>query len=136
MKRLVGVCCAIALGVSLAGCKDEQACEQSRLEMARTWKKLQENAATRAAQPDDELTEQQKSQHKAVWGEIEEKAHLVQGSFTTTQVTWPAADRGRAELKEAFQTKVQNKEDPMVLGFGRLLQDADGRYDAFAQKCK
>ena len=136
MTRLVGVCCAIALGFSLAGCKDEQACEQSRLEMAKTWKKLQENAATRAAEPDSDLTEEQKAEHKAAWGKIEENAHLVQGSFTTPQVTWPAADRGRAQLKEAFQTKVQNKEDPLVIGFGRMLQEADGQYDAFAQKCK
>ena len=136
MTRLVSVCCAIALGLSLSACKDREACEQSRLEMAKTWKKVQDNAATRAAQPDEGLTEQQKDEHRKLWGEIEERAHLVQGSFTTEQVTWPAAEKGRAELKQAFQTKITNKDDPLVTGFGRLLDEADGKFDAFRDKCR
>ena len=136
MTRLVPVSCALALGLSLVGCKDTQACEQTRLEMAKTWKKVQENAATRASKPDENLPEDQKEALRKVWGEIESKAHEVHGCFKTSHISWDTADQGSRELVAAYDTTVPNKEDPMVIGFGRLLQEANVQYTAFKADCK
>ena len=135
MARLLIVSCAIAVGLTQVACKDQQACEQSRLDMAKTWKKVKETAGARAL-PAGEVTlnESQKAERKRVWVGIQEHAHLVEGSFKTNQITWRAADKGRADLKAAYQ-EVPNKEDPLVAGFANMVHEADQQYEQFRKNC-
>ncbi len=136
MTRLLIVSCAIAVGLTLVACKDQQACEQSRLDMAKTWKKVKESAGARALPTDDEtLNESQKAERKRVWSGIQEHAHLVEGSFKTNQITWRAADKGRTDLKAAYQ-EVPNKDDPLVSGFAQMVHEADVQYEQFKKNCE
>ena len=136
MARLPIVSCAIVVGLTLVACKDQQACEQSRLDMAKTWKKVKETAGARALPSgDDTLNESQKAERKRIWSGIQEHAHLVEGSFKTNQITWRAADKGRADLKAAYQ-EVPNKEDPLVAGFAHMVHEADVQYDQFKKDCQ
>ena len=136
MTRLVSGFCVIVVGLACASCKDTQACEQSRMEMSKTWKKVKETAGARAMpNPDEKLSEAQKQERKRVWSAIEEQAHLVEGSFKTSHITWPAADKGRGEIQKLYQN-VPDKEDVLVVGFARMVDDANASYEDFKQKCK
>jgi hypothetical protein len=136
MKRLLSVACCVAVGLAFVSCKDSQACEQARLKMAKTWGKVKDTAGARALPgEDDELTDAQKAERKRVWTAIQGHAYLVEGSFKTPQITWPAADKGRTDLQAAYQN-VPNKEDPMVAGFGQMFVEANAEYEAFKKDCK
>ncbi len=137
MRVLVSVLCAFAIGSALAGCKDTKACEQSRMEMAKIWRQVKDTAGARALPgPSEEVSEAKKAERKRVWGDIQEQAYLVEGSFQTEQITWSAADHGRGELLSIYRERVPNKEDPLVTGFGRMVDEANTQYDAFQQKCR
>ena len=104
--------------------------------MAKTWRKVKDTAGARALPgTDDELTDAQKSERKRVWSQIQEQAYVVEGSFKTTHITWGTADKGRAELQVAYQN-VPDKEDPLVIGFARMLAEANGEYETYKDKCK
>jgi hypothetical protein len=136
MTRLVSVACAIVVGWMVAGCKDSQACEEGRLQLAKTWRKVKDTAAARALPAaDEELNEAQKAERKRVWSEIQERAYVVEGSFKTTHITWGTAEKGRAELQVAYQN-VPDKEDPLVIGFARMLAEANGEFETYKEKCK
>jgi hypothetical protein len=133
---MLSVSCAVIMGMALVACKDTQACEQSRIDVAKTWRKVKETAGARALPGGDEtLTDAQKSERKKTWGDIQESAYLVEGSFKTTQITWAAADKGRTEIKQQYAA-VPGKEDPLVAGFGRMVEEADAEYEAFKQNCR
>ena len=137
MIRIICVSCAIVMGLPLvASCKDQQACERSRVELAKTWRQVKETAGARALpEPDEELTEQQKAERKQVWGEIEQKAYRVEGSFKTQHVSWAAADEARNELTQKYNA-VPSKDSPLVVGFGRMLAEANSRQEQFKKNCK
>ena len=136
MTRLVTGICIIVVGLACSACKDTQACEQARLEQSKTWKKVKETAGARAMpEPDEKLSEAQKEERKKAWSAIQEQAHLVEGAFKTTQITWAAADKGRAQVK-ALDQNVPNKEDVLVAGFGRMVDEANAGYEDFQAKCK
>jgi hypothetical protein len=136
MTRLLSVACLVAVGLSLVSCKDSQACEEGRMKMAKTWGKVKDTAGARALpSEDDELTDAQKAERKRVWTAIQEHAYLVEGSFKTPQITWAAADKGRADLQAAYQN-VPNKEDPLVGGFGQMVVEANAEYETFKKNCR
>jgi|SRR4051794_11100322 hypothetical protein len=118
-----------------AGCHDPK-CEASRLEVARTWETLRDTATSRKQIPEASgLSQTQEQDRIRVWTTIEDRAELLRSSFETTQVTWPSADKARAELGEAFKPLAAN-EDPMTRGFALTLGEADKHMADFRKTCR
>jgi len=137
MTRIICVSCAIVMGLPLvASCKDQQACEKSRMDLAKTWRQVKETAGARALpEPDEELTDLQKTERKQVWSQIEQKAYRVEGSFKTERVSWDAADQARGEITRQYNA-VPSKDSPLVVGFGRMLAEANTAHDQFKKNCR
>ena len=124
---------------SIAGlasaCHDPE-CESARAELARTWETLRDSATSRKQIPEaSNLTPTQEEERIRVWTTIEERAELVRSSFSTTQVTWPSADKARADLGEAFKPLAAN-DDPMTKGFVLTLGEADKKVADFRKTCR
>lgn len=137
--RSVRVAGIIALGAALtlsaAGCDDRE-CEAARLELARTWETLRDTATSRKQIPEaSNLTPGEEQERIRVWTTIEERAELMRSSFGTPQVTWPSADKARADLAEAFKP-LEGKDDPMTRGFALTLAEADQRMANFRKSCR
>lgn len=125
---------AVALGITTA-CQDRE-CEAARLELARTWETLRDTATSRKQIPEaSNLTPGEEQERIRVWTTIEERAELMRSSFETPQVTWPSADKARADLGEAFKP-LAAKEDPMTRGFALTLNEADQRMANFRKSCR
>ena len=122
--------------VALAGACHDSECEAARLEVARTWETLRDTATSRKQIPEaSNLTQEQEQERIRVWTTIEERAELVHSSFSTTQVTWPSADKARADLGEAFKPLAAN-DDPMTKGFALTLGEADKKVADFRKTCR
>ena len=65
----------------------------------------------------------------------EDKAGLVQSSFSTRQVTWPAADQARQAINQKLQA-VAATGDQRVEGFSQLVHAAGAQYEQHKQKCQ
>ena len=134
----VGVAGIVALGAALAlfaGCDDRE-CEAARLELARTWETLRDTATSRKQIPEaSNLTPSEEQERIRVWTSIEDRAELMRSSFGTPQVTWPSADKARADLAEAFKP-LEGKDDPMTRGFALTLAEADQRMANFRKTCR
>lgn len=125
----------LVVGLTASGCHDP-ACEASRLELARTWQTLRDTATSRKQIPEGvDLTQEEEGARIRVWTTIEDRAELLRSSFETSQVTWPSAEKARAELGEAFKP-LESKEDPMTRGFALTLSEADRRMAEFRQSCR
>jgi hypothetical protein len=134
-----GYALLMALGVMSAGfgvaCQDPE-CEASRLELARIWQTLRDTATSRKQIPEGvDLGQDKERERIRVWTTIEDRAELMRSSFETSQVTWPSAEKARAELGEAFKPLASN-EDPMTRGFALTLNDADRQMSEFRKTCR
>lgn len=128
------VCAALAAGAATA-CHDPE-CEAARLELARTWETLRDTATSRKQIPEGaSLSPGEEQERIRVWTTIEERAELMRSSFGTSQVTWPSADKARADLGEAFKP-VAAKDDPMTRGFALTLNEADQHMASFRKSCR
>jgi hypothetical protein len=125
---------AVAVG-AVTACHDPE-CEAARLELARTWETLRDTATSRKQIPEgSSLSPSEEQQRIRVWTTIEERAELMRSSFETAQVTWPSADKARADLGEAFKP-LAAKDDPMTRGFALTLNEADQRMASFRKSCR
>jgi hypothetical protein len=127
---------ALAVAVAFVpGCHDPE-CEAARLELARTWETLRDTATSRKQIPEGAgLSQGDEQERIRVWTSIEDRAELMRTSFQTTQVTWPSADKARADLGEAFKP-LASKEDPMTRGFALMLNEADQHMVSFRKTCR
>ena len=134
-SSLLGAGC-LAMGVALAsGCHDPK-CEAARLELAQTWETLRNTATSRKQIPEGlDLSQAQEQDRIRVWTTIEDRAELLRSSFATSQVTWPSADKARAELGDAFKPLASN-DDPMSRGFALTLSQADQHMAEFRKTCR
>lgn len=130
--------CVLA-GLAASGCKDGQACELQRLELARVWEEVR-NTAGRVKVPRDDLwqgaSEGEKDQHRRTWEEFEKYSGLVQSSFSTTQVTWDAATLNREKLFTAMKAYTPKRVGVAYEGFTRLLESANKEYVEFKESCR
>lgn len=126
--------CAAVVGLA-AACHDPK-CEAARLDLAQTWETLRDTATSRKQIPEGlDLSQAQEQDRIRVWTTIEDRAELLRSSFETSQVTWPSADKARAELGEAFKPLAAN-DDPMTRGFALTLSQADQRLADFRKTCR
>ena len=129
----------ICVGMLLlaAGCKDRQACEQSRVELAKTWEQLKNSAGTlkyARAEESDTLSDVEKEQRAKRWSKLEERAALLESAFISQQVTWESAETARQEIATEFRS--QPAQGMVVQGFGQGLEKANQAFEAFRAKCK
>jgi hypothetical protein len=126
----------LASAAVLASACHNPECESARLELARTWETLRDTATSRKQIPEaSNLTPTQEQERIRVWTTIEDRAELVRSSFSTTQVTWPSADKARADLGDAFKPLAAN-DDPMTKGFALTLNEADKKVADFRKTCR
>jgi hypothetical protein len=122
-------------GAALGGCHDRE-CEAARLELAQTWQTLRDTATSRQQIPEGtDLSKLEENERIRIWKNIEAKAELIRSSFETAQITWPSADKARAELGQLF-TPLASVDDPMTRGFAVTLADADKRSSDFRRDCR
>lgn len=132
LSLAIGCACVTA---AVTACHDPK-CEAARLDLAQTWETLRNTATSRRQIPEGlDLSQDQERERIRVWTEIEDRAELLRSSFATTQVTWPSADKARAELGEAFKPLATN-DDPMTRGFALTLGQADQRMAEFRKTCR
>ena len=127
MFKAKAIKCAIVVGfIGCAACRNEE-CERERVELASKWEQVVQNAARRATGAVEG------SGSPATWKQIEEKAELVQSSFETPQVTWPAAEKGKSEAEAQFKS-LEGADD--VRAFKLRLNEASEAYTAFEKNCR
>lgn len=132
----VAVCTVLAVAASAATACHDPECEAARLELARTWETLRDTATSRRQIPEGaNLSPGEEQERIRVWTTIEERAELMRSSFGTSQVTWPSAEKARADLGEAFKP-LAAKEDPMTRGFAVTLNEADQHMASFRKSCR
>jgi hypothetical protein len=121
--------------LAASACQDPE-CEAARLELARTWETLRDTATSRKQIPEGaNLTQAEEQDRIRIWTTIEDRAELMRSSFETSQVTWPSADKARADLAEAFKPLASN-DDPMTRGFALTLNEADQHMASFRKSCR
>lgn len=126
---------ALAVAAASVACHDRE-CEAARLELARTWETLRATATSRKQIPEGaDLTPAEEQERIRVWTTIEDRAELMRSSFSTAQVTWPSAEKARADLAEAF-APIASRDDPMTRGFAVTLSEADQRMADFRKSCR
>ncbi len=137
MSRTAIMVCLIAFGATgIASCRDQAACERSRLQLAKQWEELKNTAGSyKTTKEDEELSPGKKEERLKVWSGVEDKATLIQTSFATRQVTWPAADQARHDLTQKLQA-VAATGDTRVESFSQLVHAAGTQYDRFKNQCK
>jgi hypothetical protein len=120
----------------LTGACHDPECEAARLDLARTWETLRDTATSRKQIPEGSgLSQDEERERIRVWTAIEDRAELMRSSFGTSQVTWPSAEKARADLAQAFKP-IEAKDDPMTRGFAVTLNDADQRMASFRKSCR
>ena len=126
---------AAIIVVAGTACHDPE-CEAARLELARTWETLRDTATSRKQIPEgSNLTPEEEQERIRVWTAIEDRAELMRSSFETAQVTWPSAEKARADLAEAFKP-LATRDDPMTRGFALTLNEAAQRMASFRTSCR
>jgi len=126
---------ALAAGACLAGCQNEE-CEAARLQLTQTWETLRNTATSRKQIPEGaDLSKSEEDERIRIWTSIEDRAELARSSFETPQVTWPAAEKARADLGAAFKP-IESSTDPMTRGFALTLSEADQRLASFRKDCR
>jgi hypothetical protein len=131
-SMVTGVVAVVAVA---SACHDPE-CEAARLELARTWETLRDTATSRQQIPEGaDLTQAEEQDRIRVWTTIEDRAELIRSSFETPQVTWPSAEKARADLDEVFKPLASN-DDPMTRGFVLTLNEADQNMASFRKSCR
>lgn len=128
-KMLVALAVCAALTI---GCKDREACERSRMDVAKIWGEVKASAARRKATPPEESAVRA---NVGTWTEIENEADTLETSFQTTQVTWNAAEKSRQEVRQKL-ADVANANDMGYKSFERLFAEANQKTDKFSELCR
>jgi hypothetical protein len=133
---VAGYCLMASLLTISVSCKDQAACEKERSELAKKWEELKNTAGSyKHTKEDEDLTVAKKEERLRVWSAVEQKADLLASSFSTRQVTWPAAEKARREIGQRLGDVVSTG-DPRIEGFRKLLQAANSEYDQYKKKCE
>jgi hypothetical protein len=136
MSSMVAGWVMVTTLVGVTGACHDPECEAARLELARTWETLRDTATSRKQIPEGSgLSQGEEQERIRVWTAIEDRAELMRSSFGTSQVTWPSAEKARADLARAFKP-IEAKDDPMTRGFAVTLSDADQRMASFRKSCR
>jgi hypothetical protein len=129
---LIAFCAVTACAAIATSCKDREACERSRLEVAEQWENLKASALRRKLVSAEE--EGKKGQIEN-WTEIEKDAETMATSFQTPQVTWNAADKSRAAIDKEL-AEVASATDMGYKAFERAFKEASKQTDQFAEQCR
>jgi hypothetical protein len=130
------VCLITSGAAGVVSCKDQAACERSRVELAKKWEELKNTAgAYQTTKEDEELSTAKQEERLKVWSAVEDKAGLVESSFSTRQVTWPAAEQARQDINQKLQA-VAATGDQRVEGYSRLVQAAGAQFAQSKQRCQ
>lgn len=123
------------LGLATA-CESEETCTRNRMELAKTWETVKNVASKRKFANEEEaqnaLVKQQRLER---WGVIEEKAALLESSFTTPQITWNSAAKARSDLNQQF-TRIPESDDRGLPRFASLLDTANTQQSEFERTCR
>jgi hypothetical protein len=119
------------------GCKDRQACERSRLELAKTWEGIKLQAANLKF-PREELagtmSDAEREERLERWSDVEEHAALLESAFISRQVTWTSAEKHLVELTEEFGQKPSA--EAIGHGFDQALERGKQAFHAFKATCR
>lgn len=127
MSNAIAIMGAVLAGaIACLGCKNEE-CDKSRVALASKWEELARTANRRASGAVEG------SGSPATWKLLQEQAALVQSSFETEQVTWPAAERGKQQVEAQFQP-LASAEDAQA--FKLKLTEATEAFTAYEQACR
>jgi len=129
------LCGALVLLVS--GCKDRQACERSRLELAKTWEGIKGSAAVLKFPREDQaeaMSQAEKEQRLKRWSDLEEHAALLESAFISRQVTWTSAEKHLGELAQQYQA--EPSPEATAHGFDQALERAKQAFDSFKARCR
>jgi hypothetical protein len=126
------------LGASLAvaGCKDEQKCNQARGANASAWEEVKNDAARfklHGATGYDELSESQKKSHYDTFSSIEAQAQIVFESFASTYIAWNNATKARDKAKQDFDAYFAKSS---YAGFGGKLDSAQKSFSEAEAACR
>ena len=66
---------------------------------------------------------------------VEQRAELLESSFATPSVTWPAADKAKGEIA-ARVASLQTDNPANLTGYKLSLDAAVKDQEAFAKKCR
>ncbi|HEX2880291.1 MAG TPA: hypothetical protein VHO25_12235 [Polyangiaceae bacterium] len=128
--------CAAVLLV-LAGCKDRQACERSRLDLARTWEGIKVQAASLKFPRQEQVTmmsDAEREERLKRWSQVEEHAALLESAFISQQVTWTSAEKHLGELSQEFGEKPSP--EALGQGFDQALERGKQAFQAFKATCR
>jgi hypothetical protein len=69
------------------------------------------------------------------WQVVEEKAALLESSFTTPQVTWNSASKAKSDINQQF-SRIPESDDKGIPRFAALLDTANQRQAEFERVCR
>jgi hypothetical protein len=119
---------------SVVGCKDREACEKSRLELARAWTNVNEGAARIKMMGAEELSSDgERKAHMAQWEKIEKETSLLQSAFQSAQVTWDSAQASLGDL-HGLLGQVTGSESTKI--FENSIENAEADTQAYEQACR
>ncbi|HET9958286.1 MAG TPA: hypothetical protein VFQ61_27515 [Polyangiaceae bacterium] len=107
-------------------CRETQECERARMNLAKTWKGLRESAARKKLAGGDVPS----------WQYVEQRADLLESAFTTSQVTWPSADKATTELAAKLTGMRVEEGDMSVTAFRSSVQGAFQEQATYAKLCR
>lgn len=128
--------CAAVLLV-LVGCKDRQACERSRLDLAKTWEGIKVQAASLKFPRQEQVTmmsDAEREERLKRWSQVEEHAALLESAFISQQVTWTSAEKHLGELSQEFGEKPSP--EALGQGFDQALERGKQAFQAFKATCR
>jgi len=126
-----------ALLLAAPGCKDRQACERSRLDLAKTWEGIKLQAANLKFPRQEQaatMSDFEREERLKRWSDVEEHAALLESAFISQQVTWTSAEKHLGELSEEYKQKPSP--EAMGHGFDQALERGSQAYRAFKASCR
>jgi hypothetical protein len=120
----------------VVGCKDRQACERSRLELAKTWEGIKVEASTLKFPRQDQaatMSDFERQERLKRWSDMEEHAALLESAFISQQVTWTSAEKHLGEMTEEFEAKPSP--EAVGKGFDQALERGKQAFHSFKASC-
>ena len=124
-----------AAGLSIAGCKNEEACTKARNAASDAWKAVTESAGKNKVAPSsgiDELPADKKAPHVEAWGIIEKQSDMISSSFLYEKITWNTANPAQQKANAAFDGYFAKEK---FKSFDMQLKDANDKFKATATAC-
>lgn len=126
-----------ALLLVAPGCKDRQACERSRLDLAKTWEGIKISAASLKFPRQEQaatMSDAEREERLKRWSQLEEHAALLESAFISQQVTWTSAEKHLGELAEEYKEKPSP--EAVGHGFDQALERGKQAFQAFKATCR